>query len=650
LGYGRTGGGQIIGAAHAVTYPATEHSLDVQIVGPRKKLGDSGNLIETVRGAENRLKDLNYMARRALIWQLYPIYLLVIVASLLAVVGFAATSVRTFYLDQVFGDLRSRAALVHDEIASLLTEQDFSTLRERCQSLGKSSETRITVILPSGEVVADSEEPPETMGNHLSRPEIADALELGIGTSIRFSDTLNQKMMYVAIPITGATKEPNVLRVALPITRIDDALWSIILQIIYGSTIVALIAAGASWVVSRRITRPLGELRTGAERFARGDFKHQLSTAHSQEIDALAEAMNKMAQELEERIEMIVHQQHEQEAVLSSMIEGVIAVQADGKVISINETACRIFEVESDSAVGRNIRELVRNSAFLKFLDRAFESIEPVEDEIVFHLDEEQVYQAHGTVLESSADSDAGAVVVLHDVTRIRKLERMRTEFVSNVSHELKTPITSIKGFVETLIDNPPEDMEEQARFLSIINKNSKKLSALIEDLLNLSRIEQSGSEILESMELVRLKGIIEQVLDFCAPSAKERGITLCSDCIADQEVMAIIPLLQQALSNLVDNAIKYSEYGSTVRIGVVVDDSNVVISVRDAGPGIASDHFPRLFERFYRVDKARSRAIGGTGLGLAIVKHIAEIHRGRVDVASEIGVGSTFSITIPIA
>ena len=400
--------------------------------------------------------------------------------------------------------------------------------------------------------------------------------------------------------------------------------------------------------MSRRITRPLRELRLGAEKYARGDLGHQLVTHHSLEIDALADAMNKMALELDDRISTAIHQKHEQEAILSSMIEGVLAVDSAECIISINETAAQLFKVEVDTALGRNVHELIRNTSFHSFLDRTFQSILPVEEEIIFHLEDDRIYQVQGTVLQRGPDERVGAVVVLHDLTRLKRLERIRTDFVSNVSHELRTPVTSIKGFVETLIDNPPSGKEEFSQFLTIINKNATQLSSLIEDLLELSTLEQGDEIVEESLEDSLIIKVIAQAKNTCLPSAEKELVRIEISCEPDLRARVHASLLQQAISNLIDNAVKYSEEGQNVIVEAVCDESGLLIKVQDKGTGIASEHLPRLFERFYRIDKARSRELGGTGLGLAIVKHIAELHGGHVDVQSDLGKGSTFSIHIP--
>ena len=589
------------------------------------------------------------MARYSLIWQIFPVFFLVTMVSLMAITAFSVTSLRTFYLERATLNLHARSALIEPQILALLRARSDAELQNFCAARGKASQTRITIILPSGEVIADSEERPGTMDNHATRPEVASALRENVGSSIRFRATMNQQMLYVATPIFDGSEQLGILRVALAITDLESALSSIYARIGFGAVVISFIAALVSWIVSRRITFPLRQLRTGAEKFSAGELGHELKTNHSLEVDALANAMNKMAQDLNDRINTVIQQKHQQEAVFASMVEGVIAIDGEGRLISINQAAAKLFRIDSENAAGKPVTNLIRNSAFHTFLEQSLLSETPVEEEIHFHIGDNRIYQAHGAALRDAAGRSIGAVIVLHDVTRVRDLERVRQDFVSNVSHELRTPVTSIKGFAETLIDNPPAELGEAKRFLEIIARNATQLNTLIEDLLNLSRIEQGEIPADELSEDVPMHRILTRVATACSPRAETQGVTLKFS--SDHQIILRVQesLIQQAIANLVDNAIKYSSRGQEVHIEVAKENDYVSIRVIDQGTGISSEHLPRLFERFYRVDKARSRELGGTGLGLAIVKHIAELHGGSVHVTSTLTKGSTFEIRLPL-
>jgi two-component system phosphate regulon sensor histidine kinase PhoR len=355
-----------------------------------------------------------------------------------------------------------------------------------------------------------------------------------------------------------------------------------------------------------------------------------------------------MAVELHERIDTIMRQRNELEAVLSSMSEGVIAVDTEEHVISMNQAAGQMFRCDSSEVQGRSIQEVVRNTALHRFVTDALSSQGSVEKDIVLYSDGERILNSHGTILRDSDGNRGGALIVLNDVTHLRRLESMRRDFVANVSHEIKTPITAIKGFVETLRDGAMKNPEDAERFLGIVEKHAERLDALIEDLLSLSRIEKEA----EADEIIlhegHIRDLLQAAIQLCEAKAAPKNIRIELSCDEDLKANIDAPLLEQAVVNLLDNAIKYSEEGSTVWVESARADGEIIISIRDQGRGIAKEHLPRLFERFYRVDKARSRELGGTGLGLAIVKHITRAHGGHVDVKSLPGRGSTFTLRLP--
>lgn len=436
---------------------------------------------------------------------------------------------------------------------------------------------------------------------------------------------------------------------AQPVVALTPQAHLSVQSIILGGCVLICLAAALGLFTSRRISQPLQDMRRGAERFAAGDFYHRLTIPDTVELASLAITLNRMAAQLAEQITVITQQRNEQEAILESMHEGVIALDTQERVITVNRAAEALLGVVATQAKGHLIQEVVRNVTLQRLAAAAMHSTESATADIVLRGAEERFLQATATALRDAQGQDIGVLVVLNDVTQLRHLENIRRDFVSNVSHELKTPITSIKGFVETLRDGALDNREHAERFLGIIARHAERLHAIIEDLLALSRLEQSD----ESYDIPRSETTLTDVLQAaildCAARAEAQRVTMIPSCAEALRATVNAPLLEQAIVNLLENAITYSNPDSCVWMSARQDDDLLVIEVRDQGVGIPYDHLDRIFERFYRVDKARSRERGGTGLGLAIVKHIAQVHGGQVSVTSAVGQGSTFTLRLPL-
>jgi two-component system phosphate regulon sensor histidine kinase PhoR len=594
--------------------------------------------------------------RPRLFWRLYATYLIIVVLCTAAVGFYAVRSVRDFYYDQTEQDLQARATLVREQVASALAADSPQQLESLVRTLGSASGTRITLIsadqsgVARGQVLADSERDPATMENHAFRPEFQTAAQGRAGRAVRPSTTLQQDMMYLAIPVMQDGRVAYVVRTALPLTRVDSALSTLYWSIALSALIVAVLAALIGFYVSRRISGQMRGIKAGAERLAAGDFQHKLFVPNVEEFASVAESINRMAQELDDKLRTLTHERNEREAVLSSMVEGVVAVDTDERVIAVNAAAARLLDTDPVAAEGKAIQEIVRNPDLQHVVAQTLDGHMPVEADIVMRVGaEDRNLQANGTLLHGDdGGADVGAVVVLNDVTRLKRLEAVRRDFVANVSHELKTPVTSIKGFAETLEDGALDDPATARRFVRIIAGQADRLNSIIEDLLALSTLEQSTDSPLLQLEETDLCDVVAVALEVCGHKAEVKHIILREDCPGGLMARVSPPLLEQAVVNLVDNAVKYSAEGSEVVVALQENEDEIVVSVADQGQGVAREHLPRLFERFYRVDKARSRDMGGTGLGLAIVKHIAQIHGGRVSVDSIVGRGSTFRIHLP--
>jgi two-component system phosphate regulon sensor histidine kinase PhoR len=517
-----------------------------------------------------------------------------------------------------------------------------------------STRTRVDLLSPDGTVLATSA-PGGLVGERSPTADaiVEEARAGRIARASRYDAAAGKRILVVAAPV-GPTGQPTgMVRVTADTVDSDAELARSQRWLLVGFLAWAAAGLAAARAVAGRLARPVADLSLAAARLANGDVSAPIPAAESAELADLADAIASLREQLVERGITIGRQGTQQEAVLGSMIEGVLAIDARQRVVGINRAAAELLSVDPDRAIRRPLQEVVRNPDLRRFALRAIDCREPVEDDLLLRGARDRTIRLRGTALRDLS-GEGGAVIVLNDVTTMERLENIRRDFVANVSHELKTPIASIKGFVETLLDGAGDDPADQRRFLNIIARQADRLASIIEDLLALSRIEQSEGTGNLPKELVRMADLLSAVTVDCLPRAGDRSIRL--DVTCDESIQAEVnaPLLEQALINLIDNASKYSDPGRTVWITVAVKPEAaehakaVVITVRDEGCGIDAEHLPRLFERFYRVDKARSRKLGGTGLGLSIVKHIVQAHGGTVAVESEPGVGSTFTIRLP--
>ena len=605
--------------------------------------------------------------QRKLFWQIFPATLAIILLSIIAVGWYSSYSAGAFYLRESAANLYNRANIIKSHVVEILETGSTDQLQRFAIESGRASETRITVIDEEGVVIADSNENPKSMDNHRRRPEVSEAFSGRPGSSLRFSNTIGERLLYSAIPLrykpsgndaAAAHNSLAVLRLSMPVTAIDSALRSLNDRLLLGTIIAVAVAFFVTLFVSRNISRPLEEMTAWAEHYSRGDFSRRMmieKAAASREVTMLAMAMNRMAGQLDDKIKTIVNQRNQLETVFSSMVEAVIAVDRQEKIISINAAAAEMFKVDPRKAGGQLVQGVVRTAALHQQIKEVLETGGVREDEIILAgADGQRYLQTHVVALSDGDGSSLGVLVVLNDVTRLRRLENVRKDFVANVSHELRTPITSIRGYVETLLEGAIDDQENGRKFLETVLRQSVQLSEIIDDLLVLSRIEQDAhsKEIRFARQL--LKPVLEDVIQTCFHEARERQVSLVLDCAEDIWVEINRTLFEQAIVNLVINAVTYSDSGDGVRVEArritAGERHQVEIQVIDHGVGIAKDHLPRLFERFYRSDRARSRKAGGTGLGLSIVKHIVVAHGGSVDVQSKLGEGSTFMVRVPEA
>ncbi len=585
--------------------------------------------------------------QRKLLWNLFRSHLIITIISIFSVAFFAAQSLRYFHIMQIHDDLQVRAQLFEKLLTETQSFGDTDKIDRLCKETGSRIVTRITVIQPDGVVTGDSDEDIDRMDNHGDRPEIQTAMTGKIGTSTRYSDTLLKELMYVALPVQRDGEVFCVVRASRPVSSIVSSLRVMYIQIAGVVIVIFFIAVFISFILSRRMNKPISDMMEGALRFAGGDLEYRVSAGDIDEFNALAEGMNTMASQLSERIDTISEQRNEIEAILSGMVEAVIAVDTAGRIVEYNRAAEKMFGIYPGDARNKNIYETVRNTSIQKIIEQILSEEILFEDEIVFHCPGETILNVHGAPLTDPDLGRTGAVLVFNDITHLKKLQNVRRDFVANVSHELKTPIATVIGFLETLKDGAIDDAENRQRFIDIAMKHSRRLNSIVEDLLSLSRLEQLTDKDTIEFEMVDVCSILSAAVALFEKQALNKDIDIKQEC-EQANLLCSSSLLIQAVGNLIDNAIKYSPEKSLVNVSSQSTDNAVIIKVSDSGAGIPEEHLERIFERFYRIDKGRSRDLGGTGLGLSIVKHIVIAHGGTVSVESFPGSGSMFTITLP--
>ena len=509
-----------------------------------------------------------------------------------------------------------------------------------------SSGARITVITAQGLVLADSQSDPQTMENHAGRPELKDALANGSGHSIRHSVTINRDLLYYAVRQPTATGEPVLLRFALPLSTVTSVLMQFRESLWLASLLILAVVGGATLLVSRGFTNRVDRLTAFSRRVAEGDFHAEPSGSSGDALDALGSSLNQTAARLDQTIRTLTEERNLSSAILGSMVEGVAVVNASERVLFSNPSFASVLGLGSSPQPGSGLVEVVRQTELIEAVRKVLAGEARVESEIVTGTLRQHFFAA--TVAAVRTTQANGAVVVLHDITDLRKLERVRRDFVANVSHEFRTPLTAIQGFSETLLGGAMNDPQNRDRFLGIILEHARRLARLTDDLLMLSKMDADRLEL----ELRRLP--VEQLVAGCVETAQPRAVEkdLRLSVNLDKKLPDIAGdrrRLTEVLQNLLDNAIQYTPAGGQIMVSAEKRDGEVVFTVSDTGIGIPQADQPRIFERFYRVDVARSREVGGTGLGLSIAKHLMEAHGGRLWVESEVGQGSQFRFSVPI-
>ncbi|NIK76953.1 two-component system phosphate regulon sensor histidine kinase PhoR [Paenibacillus castaneae] len=508
---------------------------------------------------------------------------------------------------------------------------------------------RVTFIRNDGVVLGDSDGNAKEMGNHLSRMEVKEALESGTGRAIRSSETVKQNMIYVAIPVQVVPNEaPYVIRLAMSLREVDESIRNLSMVLLIGLLILFLIAALISYRIALSLTRPLDQITKVAKRIKNMDYQARVKVARKGEIGELGHAINAMADSLQVQMTRIQQNENQLESVLDNMINGIVMIDRDGKIVLMNRRAEEVLGILAKDLVGRHYAEAKQQYELSQMIQEGLKSKEHLREEINFYFPEERLLELNLVPIHPEGNEFSGVLLVLQDVSAIRRLERMRSEFVANVSHELKTPITAVKGFAETLLGGAVNDEETARSFLQIIFDESDRLNRLIGDILELSKIESRRVPLIFSP--IEIDSFVSKSVKLMESEAARKHIKLSMDIEPGLYAEADEDRLRQIIMNLLSNGINYTPEGGKVSVKVEGKGEDYIrIVISDSGIGIPKKDLPRIFERFYRVDKARSRSSGGTGLGLSIVKHLIELHKGTISVTSEVGAGSTFIIELPV-
>ncbi|PKM95432.1 MAG: PAS domain-containing sensor histidine kinase [Firmicutes bacterium HGW-Firmicutes-1] len=575
-------------------------------------------------------------------------YLLIITVTMLVTVIFSWNKTKDYFFERVQKESETRINLLLDIVTSDQS-YDPSRYQDFVNIYSEKTGSRITIVDSEGQVIAESDNKVDEMDNHKNREEIAKALEKGeLYSSLRYSNTMKVYFQYVAIPLNVQDFQ-GVLRTATPLTEIEEIISDMLMMVVIGIFIGALLAIAIAYFLTRKIMLPINELTEAAIKISEGDYEDKIYIQQHDEIGQLADAFNNMTFKLRMNLWKLENKNAELESILSSMSSGIIAVNHEMKIGIYNDNFLKLFHIEDQDIKGKLFYEVTRNLVIFDLLEKSLELSELIVKEAkIYDSSGERNYLIYANPIRSRSETkkSLGVLLVVSDVTQMRKLENMRSDFVSNVTHELKTPLTSIRGFVDTLKNGAIDEEEVATRFLDIIDIEAERLEGLIDDILILSEIEAMVGD--KNIGLYNIGEIINEVVELLLPEAKEKNLqieTFTDDLVVPYKCNK--NRIKQLLINVIGNAIKYTDVGF-VKIRLREEFKFVIIEIEDSGIGIEKKHIPRLFERFYRVDRGRSRATGGTGLGLSIVKHIVELYNGKIKVDSKVGEGTKMTIRLP--
>jgi two-component system, OmpR family, phosphate regulon sensor histidine kinase PhoR len=587
----------------------------------------------------------------AILNRLFPKIMVSYVVLLLAVLATTYLYMAYRVHDNYISLERQRLLTAARVLARVLpADRSMAALQGWAEQFGRETGLRVTLIAADGGILADNHGDPATMDNHSGRLEVQEAQRSGTGVSIRFSHTLGKNQLYLAYRLEPEANRGPVLRLALSLQEISDGFRTAQQGLLLIWVFLFLLALGLGFLFTRTLTSRIESIRKFSEQVAHGNLDARVRETSTDELGSLAESLNTTADALQGTIDALRDEKNRVAAILEGMRAGVLVIDYESRITLMNPVLGRILQADLKESLGKKVIEVVRNAELKGILDRALADKKEASAIVEMALGTRRSFEVVAVPLGDHGPASGGVVAVLHDITRLKELENIRKDFVANVSHELRTPLTSIRGFAETLLDGALEDRSNNRRFVEIIKSHALRLTDLTTDLLTLATLESESFQL--KSETVELPALVQEVLESFRPlvRAKSQGL----EAVIEAEVPPIRvdrSRIRQVLINLLDNAVKFTAEEGKIKVEVRLnaERTSVELHVSDQGIGIPSSDLPRIFERFYRVDKARSREQGGTGLGLAIVRHIVEAHRGQVSVKSTLGQGADFCVTLPL-
>ncbi|MDD5723461.1 MAG: ATP-binding protein [Syntrophales bacterium] len=577
-----------------------------------------------------------------LFYKVFGTYIVITLVAMVIVGVYATRHIKARLMEGIEGDLTSYARMINLSFSE-------SEIEHAIESLSTLSNARITLIDSGGIVLADSGEKASAMDNHLNRPEIQEARVRGKGRSVRFSKTLGVDTLYLAFPMREGSEIRGYIRLARPLVEVRQSLRDINILILQSFLIVGVLSLLIAFVFTSRLVSPIQEMEQFTKRLRDGEDPGSLMIGSSDETGRLARNINYLVTELKERIQLADEEKGKLESVFSSMEDGILVLDTQGRIETTNETTQKIFNLSFEEIIGKTPLEVFRNIRLQQALDQFKKTGRSLSQEIVLGEQDRMVLEVIISPVQGLAPGEEKTMIILRNVTRLKRLERVRADFVANVTHEIKTPLTAILGFIETLREGAIDEKETAKDFLETIQKHAERLNRLVDDLLVISDAELG--EMRFFFESVSFDGIIENILPVIEPGASKKGLHIEQDMpVGLPPVRGDRDRLHQIVLNVLDNAVKFTPDAGTISIqGIDGKDGTVSIKITDTGVGIPRDEIPRLGERFYRVDKTRSRELGGTGLGLSIVKHLMTAHGGEMKIESRLGEGTTVSLIFPV-